>query len=115
LVGIRLAFLEEGHEFFGLVLAEKGKHADYPVPGMILSNDNIDCSMMYLPTLCARSRRGDRVMPTRVQGVAPANPSQGQPAAFQGAVFFHRFPGVMGAGGREATLVADEGGQRQLV
>lgn len=54
-------------------------------------------------------------MTARVPGMAAADPAQRHPGAFEGAMFFHCFPGVMGAGGREAALVADEGRQHQLV
>jgi hypothetical protein len=47
--------------------------------------------------------------------VASGDPSGRQPAAFQGAMFFHRFPSIVGAGWREAALVSNEGGQGDLI
>ena len=48
-------------------------------------------------------------------GVAFQNPSQGQVAALDNAVSFYGFPGVAGAAGIKAAMLAQERTQQQLV
>jgi len=54
-------------------------------------------------------------MAALVPGVAASDTPHGKPAPFQRTMTFHGFPGVVGAGGREPALVANERRQGQLI
>ena len=58
---------------------------------------------------------GNRVVTATTPGVAGEDALEGEPAALEKAVFLDGLDAVVGAGGRIAAAVADEGRQRHLI